>query len=335
MPHQARSQALAVFGTLLLAGFALGQEPPAPTVPPLWRIDPVGPAASPPAWSAYEDRNGKLLVGDPALDNPGVGWLGAVEGAAVVPHVRNNVAGFAILPGGATPLVSLPSAPLGWTVSPRVELGYRFGQGFGELIVAYRFLATEGNDTVFLPDAAALHSRIDMQIADLDYGSHEHALGPMWDMKWRVGLRLADIFFDSRAANATLEQHASNRFIGAGPHASLDLRRKIADTGLSLFGRVDASSPIGRISQSFETVAIAPDGTRTGGAGNQGQNYPPVSLAVQLGLSWCPAECPGFRVTGGWTYEHWWDTGSLFLSPPFSRADLFLQGVFLRAEWNY
>ena len=51
--------------------------------------------------------------------------------------------------------------------------------------------------------------------------------------------------------------------------------------------------------------------------------------------TWAWKTPDGLRVTAGYMYEHWWDTGTLFLTPPFSRADLFMQGLFLRAEWNY
>jgi hypothetical protein len=353
MVNQARGQGLALILTLLIGGMGLGQDsaavvnPAAPAVPPLWRLDPLGTSAAPcthgpPACAPYEDHNGPLLVGDPLLDGPaGVGWLGAVDVGVFAPHVRNNVAGQALLSNGTTSLVSLPSAPMNWAVSPRFEVGYRFGEGAGELILAYRFVVSQGDQTMTGIDPATLtlftaplHSRLDMQIADLDYGSYERSLGPLCDMKWRVGLRLADIYFDSRAANATLDLHTSSRFIGVGPHVSLDLRRNIVDTGLALFARIDASSPIGRTAQTFEEVTTVP-GASAGGAGTQGTYYPPLSLAVQLGVSWLPGRPDGLRVTAGYTYEHWWDTGTLFSTPPLSRADLFLQGVFLRAEWNY
>ena len=36
------------------------------------------------------------------------------------------------------------AASLDWTGAPQLEAGYRFAQGFGEFLVAYRFLTTEG-----------------------------------------------------------------------------------------------------------------------------------------------------------------------------------------------
>jgi hypothetical protein len=362
MLRQARGPALALALTLLSAGLGHGQSAPTTVIivpggmpaEQLWRVEPAGPAPAtphgpapgpgcgPPACAPFEDHNGPLLIGDPLLDGPGApGWLAAVDAGVVVPHLKNRLRGTVPLPDGTTDEVHLPTADLGWRVMPRFELGYRWGQGTGELIFAYRFLTTDGNQTItgrdvpaFAP-AAALRSRFDLQVVDLDYGSYERSLGPLWDMKWRIGLRFANIYFDSRAANAGLEERTSDRFVGVGPHLALDLRRWIGDSGLAWFGRLDASSPIGRIAQSFEEVATAPGAAPVGGAVRNASYYPPVSLGIQLGVTWAPARSDCFRMTAGYTYEHWWDTGTLFTTPPLSRAEITIQGLFVRAEWNY
>src|SRR5207248_1661444 len=104
-----------------------------------------------------EDNNGNLLKGDPLLDcSPwaaGGGWFGALEVDAVGPAVKNRLNAPLVI-GGVTTTVQLPSADLGWTAMPRVELGYRLGQAAGEFLIAYRGLHSTGSGTLAGFDAA-------------------------------------------------------------------------------------------------------------------------------------------------------------------------------------
>jgi hypothetical protein len=221
---------------------------------------------------------------------------------------------------------------------PKLEFGYRCGQASGEFTVSYRFLIAQGSQLVspvelppFAPTGAGLRSRLNLQILDLDYGSYEPSLGPLWDMKWRIGARGMIVYSDSQADNGLLFQQTTNRFWGIGPHASLDLRRWIGDS-LALFGRIDTSLPIGRLTQRFIDIDTA-----AGAAGESRffQNMPQLTLAFQLGVTWTPARCDCFRVTAGYYYEHFWDTGAIGVVTNFTREELWLQGGFVRAVWNY
>ncbi len=80
--------------------------------------------------------------------------------------------------------------------------------------------------------AAALNSHLNFQLGDLDYAGHETSLGPCWGMKWRIGLRTADVFFDSQAdelfaaaaapgKSGIFARSISDNFWGIGPHATL------------------------------------------------------------------------------------------------------------------
>jgi hypothetical protein len=367
---QARSQALALVLTLLAAGTGYGQamlgaptaiDPTAgdnlpaprlvpPPLPPPPRCGPDLPPASiwpwphacstgPAACAPYEDRNGTLLIGDPLLDRcPGTpGCIAALELAGIVPHLRNGLVQPVTLSDGTTALVGPPSAELGARVMPRLELGYRFGQAAGELLVAYRFVVADGTQSfssadapAFGPGGAALRSRLDFQVLDVDYGSYEPSLGPLWDMKWRFGVRGVINYSDNQAVGPLLAQQSTNRFWGIGPHASLDLRRWIGDTGFALFGRVDSSLPIGRTAQRF--IDVTPTAA---GETRLFQNMPQVSLNVQLGVTWSPNRSEALRVTAGYIVEHWWDVGAIGVFTNFTREELAIQGGFLRAEWNY
>ncbi len=74
-----------------------------------------------------------------------------------------------------------------------------------------------------------------------------------WWMKWHLGLRGTDIFFDSTAdetkaaagaagASGIYERRVNNNFWGLGPSWTLDLERRIGDSGFTLVGRLDGAS---------------------------------------------------------------------------------------------
>jgi hypothetical protein len=80
------------------------------------------------------------------------------------------------------------------------------------------------------------------------------------------------------------------------------------------------------VRQSFtETVA--------GASGERDQSATPVIpvLAVQAGVGWKSPGVPHLHLAAGYFAEDWWDVGRL----ADSRGELWLQGVFLRAEWRY
>lgn len=219
-------------------------------------------------------------------------------------------------------------------MSPRFELGYRLPQGFGAFLAAFRFLVTEGSETALRFDAAGdglLSSRLNLNVLDLDYASWEFALGPLCDMHWNVGVRLANVFFDARARGQLREQRASSFFLGAGPHAGLELGRRFDGTGLSLFGRADGAVLIGRITQAFEETLTVADGTVLGGATTQRTDQAVPIVKLQAGLGWTP---PGYYLTRfllGYEIEQWYYLGRL----NDSRAELTVQGLFLRGEFSF
>src|SRR5439155_10488925 len=158
----------------------------------------------------------------------------------------------------------------------------------GELLIAYRFLVSEGRAVIpgfDFGDDGFLKSRVDVQVFDFDYGSREYSLDPHWDMKWRAGVRLANVYFDSLAAGFFREESTSNHFIGAGPHVGLDLWRSLDIEGMGLFLRLEGASVIGQISQGFERI-IGDDTFEVGGATLVHHTQAVPVLNVQAGLSW-------------------------------------------------
>jgi hypothetical protein len=297
--------------------------------PPAWVNPPIGPGR-------LEDDNGPLLKGDPLLDRPAwapPGWFAALEIDPVGPHIKNQLTG-AVASAAGTNQVSLPSADQGWTVAPRFEVGYRLDQGAGELLASYRFVESAGVDTLspFAPGgAASLRSRLDVNVFDLDYASREFSLGPGWDLKWLAGVRVASLFLDSQAANSVLAQRTANHFVGAGPNAALELWRSLGYSGLGLFGRLDFAMLFGPVHQAFEETA-----TVAGGQPVTGETLLQVTdavqvLCVEVGLAWTPTGNRNLRFAGGYLFERWWGEGSL----GDSKAEVTVQGLFLRGEWRY
>ena len=161
-------------------------------------------------------------------------------------------------------------APLDWTVSPRFELGYRLPSALGEVDVGYRFLLAQGAGTTpagssASPDATvALTSHLNMDVGDLDYASRETSLGPYWGMKWRIGLRIADLSFDSRADEpwprprpaAEFSSGALQRLFGARPPRRLwNCGAQWNPWGLGWVGRLDSGLLFGQVQQKFVRVS--------------------------------------------------------------------------------
>jgi hypothetical protein len=274
------------------------------------------------------------LVGDP-LEPPGdpaPGWFSSVDVGILVPHIKNNLSA-TVSVGGRSETVAVPVTELDWNMTTRIEFGYRFHEGAGEIIGSYRNLHARGR--VGLPSydvlgGGILETRLDANVGDIDYGIRDHSLGPLWDVKCRVGGRLAGS--TRREQEALLGQRVSNNFVGAGPHGVLDLWRQLGEGhGLSLFTRVEGAVLIGGIGQSYEeTQSIGRVPFLGGAVRNTGIQAVPV-LNFQFGLGWTPPGNDRLRMAAGYQYEHWWYLGYL----GDARADLGAQGVFIRMEFGY
>jgi hypothetical protein len=305
-----------------------GPSAPPPMTPPPSSIE------SPPM-PQYRDP---LPNHDDLLDTPAAasGLFGAVEVDIVKPHLTNRVSGPAFFADGTYDTVQLPTARLDWTVAPRFELGYRMAEGRGEFVISYRFLDSDGkadlpNYDLFAnnPDGL-LKSRLSMNVFDFDYGTPNVTPVPNLDLKARLGVRLADVYFDSTGIGEVTWQRASNQFVGAGPHAALDGWYRFPGLGLGLFARVEGALPVGDVRQRFEELFVFNDGSAFASSGSQSGTRWVPTVNVQLGVGWAP---PGTRLrfSAGYEYEQWWYLGHV----GGSRAQLFDQGAFLRGEFSF
>ncbi len=354
---------VALLGTALAAPAALAQVPAEPAKVPVADADPLPGLPHPPEEPASLMQPAPAAVGhdvipcryfetDPLLDSPPLpqpGWFIDVEIDPTGSHVANGLSN-ATIPGNHLPnIIRLPSVPLDWTVAPRFEVGYRLPSGFGEFIVGYRFLDTSGDGTVQGPDApASLHSRLDVNVVDFDYASQEISLMPdvlchRWDMRWRVGIRFASVFFDSQAVepvaaaaagSGIVEQRDSDTWNGVGPHAGLELGRHFGNSGLSFIGKTDFFIGLGRIRQGFFDVGTTPATTAQLNV-NRSQAVP--SLNLQSGFGWSRPDLTRFSLFVGYQYEYWWNVGrdSDATAPVLSNGNMWDQGLVIRIGCNF
>jgi hypothetical protein len=300
-----------------------------------------------PAYSC-EPLPGPYFEVDPLLDPPelpSVGWFAGLDLGIIGPHIKNRLTDTVQIDGLPPNVVHLPTAPLDWTVAPRVELGYRLTSGFGGFALAYRFFGTDGSETILGVDGPAnLRSRLDVNVVDLDYQSWEISLWPNWEMKWWFGLRQANIYFDSRetdpfaivaVGSGILATRTTNHHLGWGPHYGLELDRHWDEIGLSLVCWADGATLLGRTQQHYQEVStiLGSGGLPLVGETKESNPQTIPVLSIFLGLAWQPPRFHQIRFSTGYEYEYWWNVGRISTSS--SRGEMSDQGVLLRAEFNF
>jgi hypothetical protein len=283
---------------------------------------------------------------DPKLDPfclPQPGWVGDVEVDVNLPHVSNGIHDTVTL-GGVKSQVAVGSARLDWTGSPLVELGYRLPDGFGEFDISYRFIGSRGTGTIEGPGSApdgpaSLLSRLDIQEAGLEYASNEISICAWW-MKWHFGLRGTSIFFDSTAdetkaaagaGSGIYERRVTNDYWGLGPSWTLDLERRIGDSGFTLVGRLDGALFIGEDEQGFYETATTGATAQTIRSNPQ----PAPTANWTLGVAWRPPSCQALRCFIGYEGEGWWQFAEFGGASSGSGAQIYTEGVLFRIDYNY
>jgi hypothetical protein len=322
--------------------------PRPPDAPASLYAPPAPPGSPPPLPGPYFEH-------DPRLDPeplPPPGWFTDLEMGILAPHVKNQLTDMVQIRANPPDTVFVPSAPLSATVAPRIEVGYRLPSGFGEFVLGYQFLASNGCGELLIPDGpAALRSRLEIHTIDFDYASREWSLWPCWDMKWRFGGRLTSIFFDSRIAEPfdvaaagsgifpsgtdVFAARASNWFIGFGPHVGLELARRFDACGLALVGRVDGWISLGRLRQEFveESTTLDANGMPLVGRTVERKVQAVPQLNGQVGVRWEPPAWHHVFFFAGYQYEYWWNVGRN--SDTTSRGTVNDQGILLQAEVNF
>jgi hypothetical protein len=273
----------------------------------------------------------------PAQLPPGAFWVDghfytSVQVDAVQPSVSHHLQAYVPLNDGATALLTVPNQGLGWTISPRIDIGLRLPSNGSEVAFGYRFLIADGTGTTATTAGpASLKSQLDINQFDLYYGSGLGKLAPDLTLKWRAGMRVALAYYETQATSIALAQKASTYFVGAGPEGGIELTQHLPFLpDLSLFARADGAVLVGELKQSYTQFApLTPNYPLDGGLTARGTQSVPVA-AVQGGLNYV---VPGttLKFTLGYTLEQWWSLGRL----NSARLDLTNQSVFLRGEVEF
>jgi hypothetical protein len=313
--------------------------PPAPIVgPPTAAPSPFPPAPPPDA------RNPLFQPRDPGPD----GWgpygpfstlptiFANVEVDILKPHLKAALSNSVSFGDGTQSTVRPPTTQVGWTAAPRFEVGWYLPNSLGLFALSYRGFATDGRQDATSLDGIpfALRTRLDLNQVAFDYGSMPYSFAPRWDISSRIGIALADVFFDNQAVSAAQTLYASNNYYGAGPHVRGDLRRHIGLLpGLDLFGRADLMVLVGQIHQRFREDDVNPDGSVREGEFTQRKTQTVPVLTLQTGLSYIPPSLSNWRFTLGYQFEEWWFVGQV--DGLDSRGQFNTNGVFLRANVTF
>jgi hypothetical protein len=317
---------------------AVAPPPPVGPIPPtLGQPIPAPPPYAPPP--SPPPPTGPFAPADPGRD----GWLDGslperlffnAELQFLAPAIKNRLVGTVVFPNGDTSTLNVPAADLDFTVSPVLEVGYRLPDSAGEFIFRYRFLVDEGTGTAISTtdgEQFAIRSRLDLNQFDFDYAAARYSPYPFLDLKWRIGARLATVFFDTRIQNDFQEQQSSNYFVGAGPHAAVEIERHFPVVpGLSAFVGLDGAVVIGQVKQRFHQTFFLADGDFRGDLQQQKTQSVPV-LTVRAGVAYTPPRLEYLHFSTGYQFERWWNLGKF----NGSSGELTDQGVFLRAEIDY
>jgi hypothetical protein len=267
--------------------------------------------------------------------SPTPGWYGSLELLLIYPHLYGTLGGTTTV-GGIPQSFSVTNPRLDTTGSPQVEIGYRLGDGLGAFAATYRSVVSSGGFNAPNWDPLGegfVSTRLNMNVLDLDYVSPAYNFMPFWDIAWRVGARGAAVYFDDQIIGQLIDASASNNFIGAGPHATVEVAR-ILDVipGLAITSKLDGGVLVGQVTQSFDTQYNFGPGMVVGGATrfHEAQSVP--MLTYQLGLSYTP---PGWvnwaRFGFGYQFEYWWDVGTA----GSSHNDFFGNSIYFRGEINF
>ncbi|HWG47754.1 MAG TPA: Lpg1974 family pore-forming outer membrane protein [Gemmataceae bacterium] len=308
---------------------------PAPLPPPPVPPPPSPPQASPfaPAGAVATPTDGWDLFG---LSSVPLALFANVEVDILKPHLKAALTHPAMFPGGGESTVQPPTSSLNWTAAPRFEIGWYIPEALGLFAFNYRGFAASGQSDATSLDGTpfTLRSRLDVNQIGFDFGTLPYSFAPHWDISGRIGVALADVYFDNRAVSAPQTLQASNNFYGAGPHGRIDVRRHIGLLpGLDLFGRADLSVLVGQIQQRFREGDAQFDGSTINGNFMERRTQTVPVFNLQAGLSYTPPSLSNWRFSTGYEFEQWWSVGQM--SGADSRGQFYTNGVFLRAAVNF
>lgn len=296
-----------------------------------------------------------------------LGWFADVDATVMLPQVSAHFSSATrldgVFPGNP---VTLSAAKLDWSIMPKLELGYRFEHGLGELRMSYRNISGTGTDPLAGFDTAGLgtlQTNLQVHIVDLDccyleFSPHGLPKGVPWvsplfkipgrrslgrrltndwftmpvERRIYFGFRAATLFYDSTGEGDLLRERVTSNFSGAGLHFGFQMNQQFTES-LPLFwhARGECSGMFGMVSQTFERTDKLLGLTGAGGPRYDSIGLP--TLNVEVGLSWVP-NLPDrqSRITVAYQFEQWFSFGEV---RPESNASFLLQGVLARYERKF
>jgi Legionella pneumophila major outer membrane protein precursor len=221
---------------------------------------------------------------------------------------------------------------LTWTISPKVELGWHLPECGGDFVLSYRYIATDGTGLIANPAGDFnIKSELNVNLFDLDYVSPPDEFAPGWDVRYRLGARVAAAFYETTASGATRIDQASNNFIGVGPHGGLEFRWVTPLTAFSLFARADGTILVGQVTQKYyETIDQDPNSPMSGNIKINRTNSVPT-FSASTGLNYTPPAAKFLHFAIGYQWERWWRLGDV----NGANLDLTTNSVFLRGEFDF
>ncbi len=203
----------------------------------------------------------------------------------------------------------------------------------------------------FTPQPANQQGGLDFNIIDLSYVSQPLAFRPGWDLRAGGGFRTMTLYFNSNvqavnlpatAVGSPLTERETNSFYGFGGWGFFEVERQVLSLpGLSVFGRLEGMDIFSRITQSFTETLFAGPGAANPTASVR--NYGGVGVSELrgiLGLSYVVPSWHYSRFMLGYQYEAFFQIGRMtsfgpIVTVPDDRASLNLNGIYLRAEFNF
>jgi hypothetical protein len=295
-------------------------------------------------WSLGEYGPNTGFVSD-ELNPPGqhLGWYAEFDIGIMKPHLDSHLSTPAGINGPTGGPITIGNSPLNWAGVPEFSLGYRFGQGAGELRVSYRYLNSEGTESLgadALGNPAQLRSTLNVQNLDFDYISPEYISDGQdfsrllfRDLRAGIGLRAVAAYFDNRASGYPItDTHVSSAFGGVGPRMFVELHQDLGRPDFQFYTRLSASGVLGPILQQYDQTMAAGGTSNFGYYDTHNKNIGIGIFQVESGFSWEPQGLGRrWRFTAAYSWERWWNFGRT----DSSDAELTLQGAVIRAEFRY
>lgn len=288
-----------------------------------------------------------------------LGWFANAEvsllKARTAPRFNSGPLLDASFPGDP---VTLETSDLDWTAAPRLEFGYRFEHGLGDIRSAYRYIGTQGNEPVAGFDAGSngvIGSKINLHVLDVDLSYleynpegvplpfplflvpgrlglgrpiHKGILLPPMEYRRYFGMRVASFYYNSVATGDLKTEIVTNNFNGAGLHFGTELNQQIAfEQPYFMHLKMEGSGMFGVLHQSFTRTQVV---SQSNGVFGDGMGIP--TLAIEFGFSWAPSWPErNTRFTAAYALEEWFS----FADTDFSNAHLIMDAFVFRFEHKY